>query len=62
MVIQRGRKKSTDGDFKSHTSSGAQSAIPTVAEYNKHAEECRKLADLTAKPEAKKAFEDLAHT
>jgi len=33
-----------------------------VEEYSKHAEECRKLADLTAKPEDKRVFEDLAQT
>jgi hypothetical protein len=34
----------------------------TVAEYSKHAEECRKLADLTSNPEDKKVFEDIAQT
>jgi hypothetical protein len=34
----------------------------TAAEYSKHAEECRKLADQTANPEDKKVFEDIAQT
>src|SRR5262249_34463464 len=35
-------------------------ATHAVEEYSKHAEECQKLADLTAKPEDKRVFEDLA--
>ncbi len=34
----------------------------SVAEYIKHAEECRKLAVLTANPKDKKVFEDIAQT
>jgi ribosome-binding protein aMBF1 (putative translation factor) len=33
----------------------------TVADYRRHAEECRKLAKLAANPEDKKVFEDMAH-
>jgi hypothetical protein len=33
-----------------------------VAEYRKHAEECRKLAMLTTVPDDKDAFEKMAQT
>jgi hypothetical protein len=34
----------------------------TAAEYSKHAEECRKQAGLTADPQDKKSFEDIAQS
>ena len=56
MVIQR---KLVGGDSDSHTITGAVDAthaVHAVEEYSKHAEECRKLADLTAKPEDKRVL------
>src|SRR5262249_58705683 len=54
MVVQR-RRKLEGGDSDSHTNTGAV-ATHSVEEYSKHAEECRKLADLTAKPEDKRVL------
>jgi hypothetical protein len=64
MVVQR-RRKLVGGDSDSQTNTGPVDfthAVHAVEEYSKHAEECRKLADLTAKPEDKRVFEDLAQT